>query len=249
MTIKSLSIIIPCYNEGDKLIDNLSKIKKFISFSFADIDLDFEIIIVNDGSKDNSKNIIESYCKTDSCCRFVTYDTNRGKGFAVKEGIKKSTKDIVVFMDADLSTDLSALIDVYEKIYEYDIVIGSRRHHQSVLVAPQGKRRRIIGKACSLLTNIIMSFNISDTQCGFKAFKGDIARNLVLSQTVDGFAFDVELLYMAYINNYSITEIPVIWENDEDSKVKLINSSFQFIKDLLYIKLRKNNYKKEEAVV
>lgn len=246
--MKSLSIVIPCYNEGDKLTINLSKIKKFILSSFTDSDFDFEIIIVNDGSKDDTKNIIENYCKEDSCCRFVTYDTNKGKGFAVKQGIKNSTKDIVVFMDADLSTDLSALIDVYENIHEYDIVIGSRRHPQSILAIPQGKRRRFVGKMCSLITNMFMSFNISDTQCGFKAFKGDIARSLVLNQTIDGFAFDVELLYIAYLNECSITEIPVIWENDEDSKVKLIDSSLKFIKDLFYIKFRKNKYKKEEAI-
>ena len=238
--MKSLSIIIPCYNEGEKLLANISKIKNFIFTSFKHID--FEIIIVNDGSKDNSEDILTQYCKDDCCCKLISYDINKGKGFAVKQGIESSTKDIVVFMDADLSTDLSSLVDVYSNIDLYDIVIGSRRHPQSILVKPQRKTRRFFGKVCSIITNIFTSFNISDTQCGFKAIKVDVARDIVQKQTINGFAFDVELLYIGYLNGYSIKEIPVIWENDEDSKVKLIDSSLLFLKDLCKIKSRKNTY-------
>lgn len=243
--MKSLSIIIPCYNEGEKLLSNISKIKKFIFTSFDTEDFDFEIIIVNDGSEDDSKNIFEKYCKEDSFCKLISYDTNKGKGFAVKQGIKSSTKDVVVFMDADLSTHLSSLIDVYKYIDDKDIVIGSRRHSSSTLTKPQGKTRRFLGKVCSITTKMFMSFDISDTQCGFKAFKGDIARNIIEKQTVDGFAFDIELLYVAYLNGYSIKEIPVIWENDEDSRVRLLCSSISFLKDLCLIRLKKNTYTKK----
>lgn len=246
--MESLSIIIPCYNEGEKLLSNISKIKTFIFSSFEN-DLDFEIIIVNDGSTDNSKKIFEDYCKQDSLCKFITYDINKGKGYAVREGIKSSTKEVVVFMDADLSTDITALLDVYENIGGTHIIIGSRRHPKSILIIPQGKRRRFVGKMCSLITNFLMSFNISDTQCGFKAFKGSVARELVLRQTINRFAFDVELLYIGYLNGYVIKEIPVIWENDEDSKVKLVGSSFKFMRDLIKIKLNKKHYiYKKEAI-
>lgn len=240
--MKSLSIIVPCYNEGEKLLLNISKIKNFIFETFSEEKLDFEIIIVNDGSTDNSKNIFEKFCKEDDYCKLATYDKNRGKGFAVKKGIELSSKDIVVFMDADLSTELTALIDVFKFIDNYDIVVGSRRHPESVLVKKQGKCRRVLGKTCSIITNNLMSFNISDTQCGFKAFKGDTARKIVEKQTIEGFAFDVELLYIASLNSYSIKEIPVIWENDEDSRVRLVRSSLAFIKDLYLIKSKKKDY-------
>ena len=134
---------------------------------------------------------------------------------------------------------------MYSYIHDYNIVIGSRRHPQSILVKKQNNIRRFIGKSCSILTNLITSFNISDTQCGFKAFDGDIARVLADKQTINGFAVDVEMLYIAHINAYSIKEIHVIWENDEDSKVKVIDSSLRFFKDLLYIKSKTNQYKEK----
>lgn len=240
---KSLSIILPCYNEGEKLISNILKIKNYISESISD-KLQFEIIIVNDGSTDDSPVILEEFCKNNCFCKLITYPNNRGKGFAVKKGIETASNDIIVFMDADLSTDLSALLSVYEFINDYNIVIGSRRHKLSILTKPQGNFRRFLGKSCSLITNFLFSFNISDTQCGFKAFSKEAIIDIIKKQTVHGFAFDVELLYIAYLNKYSIKEIPVTWENDEDSKVNIVSSSLLFLKDLLSIKFKKNFYKK-----
>lgn len=237
--LKNLSIIIPCYNEGEKAIVNIIKIKEFLS-SFED--LDYEIIIVNDGSKDNTGDILKSYCKNDTLCKVVSYDENRGKGFAVKQGIGKSSNDIVVFMDADLSTDLSSLVDVYEHIDNYEVIIGSRRHNQSILPKPQKFPRNLISKICSKITNYIIPLHLADTQCGFKAFRGDIARDIVEKQTIENFAFDVELLYICHLNGFSIKETPVIWENDEDSKVKLLDSSILFFKDLVKIRLQKKHY-------
>lgn len=237
--MKNLSIIIPCYNEGEKTIVSILKIKNFLS-SFKE--LDFEIIVVNDGSNDNTGDILHSYCKDDTFCKLISYKHNKGKGFAVKEGISQSSNDIVIFMDADLSTDLSAIHDVYKHIDSYDVVIGSRKHEQSILSKPQKFPRNLTSRICSKITNFIIPINTSDSQCGFKAFKGDVARTIVKKQTVENFAFDVELLYICYLNGFSIKEIPVIWENDEDSKVKLFDSSILFIKDLIKIKSQKEQY-------
>lgn len=234
-----LSIIIPCYNEGNKLIDNIKKVNNYMSNLKV---RGYEILIVNDGSKDNTFEIGERIAKEYPNVRNIGYEINRGKGGAVKEGILQSKGDWIIFMDADLSTDLSAIDKVLQEQQKYDVIIGSRRHKESNLVKPQNFPRRFVGKTCSILTNLIIPLHISDTQCGFKAFNGNLARNIAQKQTLNGFAFDVELLYIAKLNNYSIGEIAIIWENDDDSRVSVLNSSINFFMDLFKIRKNKKDY-------
>lgn len=237
---RELSIIVPCYNEGNKLTLSISKIKKYLEeIRFND----YEIIIVNDGSTDNTNDICLKISKEEKQVKYFTYDKNRGKGGAVKEGIKNSTGKWVIFMDADLSTDLKAIKTVIENKDNYDVIIGSRRHLDTVLVKEQNFPRRFVGKTCSILTNMIIPLKISDTQCGFKSFEGNFAREMIKKQQLDGFAFDVEYLYIAKLKHKKILEIGVYWENDEDSKVSVVKSSIKFFKDLFKIKGNKNIYK------
>ena len=235
-----LSLIIPCYNEGIKLIKNIDLIKDYLTENNI---IDYEIIVVNDGSKDNTLKILNEIIKENCDIKLVSYEKNQGKGHAVKKGIEKSIGDFIIFMDADLSTNLSAINNVLEEMNNYDVIIGSRRHKSSVLVKPQNFTRRFIGNTCSLLTNLIIPLKISDTQCGFKAFNGNFAREMIKKQQLNGFAFDVEYLYMAKLNKQTILEIPIVWENDEDSKVSVVKSSIIFFKDLFRIRKNKLIYK------
>ena len=235
-----LSIIIPCYNEGNKLIENVKQVIDFMNIN-TNIS-NYEILIVNDGSKDNTYEVGANLEKKYSVVRNIGYMVNRGKGGAVKEGIYLSRGKWVVFMDADLSTNLKAINDVLANRDKYDVIIGSRRHNDTNLVKPQKFSRRLIGKTCSVLTNLIVPLHISDTQCGFKAFKGDLARKFIEKQQLNGFAFDVELLYIAKLNNYTIGEFGVEWENDEDSRVSVFNSSVSFFIDLFKIRKNKRKY-------
>lgn len=235
-----LSIIVPCYNEGNKLIINVKQINDFMCEN-TNIS-NYEILIVNDGSKDNTFEIGEQLSKEYPNVINLGYEVNRGKGGAVKEGILQSKGEWVVFMDADLSTDLTAINDFFKLKDNYDVVIGSRRHKDSNLVKAQNFPRRFVGKTCSILTNLIIPLHISDTQCGFKAFNGDLARKIALKQKLNGFAFDVELLYITKLNNYSIGEIAIIWKNDDDSRVSIFNSSVNFFMDLFKIRKNKKNY-------
>lgn len=236
-----LSIIIPCYNEGIKLIKNIDKINSYLTNKM--FNYKYEIIIVNDGSEDNTLEICNSLKNTYKNLKVISYTNNKGKGYAVKQGILNSIGDNVIFMDADLSTDIRAIEECIETLNTYDIVIGSRRHPSSILVRKQGILRQIVGKACSVITNIIIPLSSTDTQCGFKGFKGDVAKELVKKQTLDGFSFDVELLFIGKTLGYTIKDIPVIWENDNDSKVNLLNSSISFFKDLFIIRKNKKLYK------
>lgn len=234
----SISIIIPCYNEGKKLLDNLKKVINFMK----NLNCDFEIITVNDGSIDSETNEIFKTAKMENV-KFISYEKNKGKGFAVKTGIKNAKNDVIIFMDADLSTDINAINLVLDNINKYDIIIGSRHHKNTKIVNPQPFHRQFIGRCCILITNFLTKINVKDTQCGFKAFKKDIAKKIIQKQKIERWAFDVEYLYIAKLNNYSIFEIPVIWDNDTESTVSPIKSSISFFKELIKITSNKKYYK------
>ncbi|MFA5481634.1 MAG: dolichyl-phosphate beta-glucosyltransferase [Bacilli bacterium] len=236
MEIRKLSIIVPCYNEGKKIRRNLEeRILPFLN----ERHLNYEIILVNDGSKDNTKEVFDLIFFEN--VRALGYEQNRGKGGAVKYGIEQASGDYVLFMDADLSTDLKAIDLVYAS-EDADMIIGSRHLKDSVLSKRQGFMRRFIGRSCRLIVNASFKFKFKDTQCGFKVIKSEYAKEMVARQTINGFAFDVEYLYIARLNNLKIKEIPVVWENDEDSKVSAFKSSIAFFKDVRKIKRNKEQY-------
>ena len=234
-----LSIVIPCYNEGNKLKENVGEVVKYVR---GIIGKPFEVIIVNDGSSDSTEEVSKELELTYKEVKYVGYKVNKGKGGAVKEGVKESTGEWVIFMDADLSTNLSAIRNSLRMRKDYDIIIGSRRCSDSNLIKKQGKLRQFIGKSCSKLTNMIIPLEIADTQCGFKTFKGDLIREFVKVQTINGFSFDVELLYIAKLNQCKIKEFGVVWKDDEDSRVSILNSSISFFIDLFKIRFHKNKY-------
>ncbi|MDD3207661.1 MAG: glycosyltransferase [Bacilli bacterium] len=237
MEIRKLTIVVPCYNEGKKIRYNLEQ--KVLPF-LKERNINFEVILVNDGSKDNTKELFNVLILENVLA--LGYDDNRGKGGAVKFGIEQATGDYVLFMDADLSTDLRALDLIYADNDNADMYVGSRHLKESVLAKKQGLVRRFIGKSCRIIVNSTFKFKFKDTQCGFKAIRTEYAKEMAKRQIINGFAFDVEYLYMAKLNNLKIKEIPVIWENDEDSKVNTFKSSIRFFKDVRIIKKNKANY-------
>ena len=229
-----LSIVVPCYNESKDIAKNSEIIKKHLET----IKQDYELILVNDGSKDNTKEVIEAIPGV----KALSYEPNRGKGGAVKYGIENATGDYVLFMDADLSTDLEAIERFIKIAPNYDMVIGSRHAKDSVIKKKQPALRVFIGWCCRRLVNMKFHFKFKDTQCGFKAMRTDIAKKIVAKQVVNNFAFDVEYLYIAKLNNLSIYEMGVIWADDRGSTVSPLKSSIKFFKDLSFIKKHKKTY-------
>ena len=229
-----LSIVVPCYNESKDIAKNSETIKNYLE----SIKQDYELILVNDGSKDNTKEVIESIPGV----KVLSYDVNRGKGGAVKYGIESATGDYVLFMDADLSTDLEAVERFIKLAPNYDMVIGSRHAKDSIIKKKQPALRVFIGWCCRKLVNMKFHFKYKDTQCGFKAMRTDIAKKIVAKQVVNNFAFDVEYLYIANLNNLSIYEMGVIWADDRGSTVSPLKSSIKFFKDLSFIKKHKKTY-------
>ena len=229
-----LSIVVPCYNESKDIAKNSEIIKNYLE----SIKQDYELILVNDGSKDNTKEVIEAIPGV----KALSYEPNRGKGGAVKYGIENATGDYVLFMDADLSTDLEAIDKFIKLAPNYDMVIGSRHAKDSVIKKKQPALRVFIGWCCRKLVNMKFHFKYKDTQCGFKAMRTDIAKKIVAKQVVNNFAFDVEYLYIASLNNISIYEMGVIWADDRGSTVSPLKSSIKFFKDLSFIKKHKKTY-------
>ncbi len=231
-----LSVIIPCYNEEKCIKENIEKTVNYLNTVLTPSD--YEIIAVSDGSKDDTLKIIESI----PSIKGIGYTPNRGKGGAVKYGIEHAYGDYVLFMDADLSTSLNSIKDVLDNMYKYDVISGSRHHKKSVIVKKQPLSRVFIGWCCRKLVNMKFHFHLSDTQCGFKAFRASFAKEMVKKQIINGFAFDVEYLYIAFLNKQTLKEIPVVWSNDEGSTVSPIKSSIRFFGDMTIIKKNKKNY-------
>lgn len=229
-----LSIVVPCYNESKDIAKNSEIIKNYLE----SIKQDYELILVNDGSKDNTKEVIEAIPGV----KALSYEPNRGKGGAVKYGIEHATGDYVLFMDADLSTNLEAIDKFIKLAPNYDMVIGSRHAKDSVIKKKQPALRVFIGWCCRKLVNMKFHFKYKDTQCGFKAMRTDIAKKIASKQVVNNFAFDVEYLYIAKLNNLSIYEMGVIWADDRGSTVSPLKSSIKFFKDLSFIKKHKKTY-------
>jgi dolichyl-phosphate beta-glucosyltransferase len=231
-----LSVIIPAYNEEERLPCTLGRMVRF----FRQNRISFEIVVVNDGSTDNSKVIIQEYAERFEEVILIDYPKNRGKGYAVSQGVSKGLGDLFLFSDADLSTPIEA----YEKLVPfinsgYDIVIGSRRIKGADVRIRQPVHRRILGRGFGLLAQIVFLRGIKDSQCGFKLFKSSVAKNAFGKRKVDGFSFDVEVLYIARKNLHArIREIPVEWSDSAKlSKVRASRETFRMLKDLFRIRM------------
>lgn len=229
-----LSVIIPAYNEEKRLPRTLEEIDRYLSKQ----NFDYEILVVNDGSKDKTAEIVQSLTSVIKNLKLIDNKINQGKGAVVRQGMLQAKGDFRLFTDADNSTS----IDQIEKMWPefdrgFDIVIGSRDIKGAILDPPQPFLRNVIlGEGFKLYRKITIGlWSIQDTQCGFKCFKKEAAEKIFPKCKIDRFAFDPEILVVAKKLGFKIKEIPVYWKNDPDSRVKL-NSIFNIAIDLLKVR-------------
>lgn len=229
-----LSIIVPAYNEEERLGASLEKIHSYLNTK----GFKYEVIVVDDGSTDKTDlEAQQSQLFKEGKLSLIRNEINMGKGFSVKRGILASKGDYVLFSDADLSTPIEELEKLFVYIREgYDIIIGSRAMDDSDVRVHQPWQREGMGKTFNFFIRMFLMKDFNDTQCGFKLFKGEIVRKLAAALKITGFCFDVELLYLAKVKGHRIKEIGIIWKNSSQSKVKVIGSSVNMLLDLLMVK-------------
>jgi len=230
-----LSVIIPAYNEEDVIEKTLHVIYNYLKNK----NINWEIIVVDDGSTDMTSEKVQQICDKIQGIRLISYKKNVGKGGAVRQGVLAANGRNILFSDADLSTPITELEKLLPWIEDYDIVMGSRRVKDSRIIRKQPFHRRISGKILHLLIRFVLFLPFSDTQCGFKLFKGKVAKQLFSQLVNNGFVFDVEIAYRAYRQGYKIKEIGVIWANDPTSTVRFFKDSVKFFVELLKIRFQK----------
>lgn len=225
---ESISVIIPSKNDSINIYKHLSNIETYLSNYFEQ----HEIILVSNGSTKNDINKIDKLVLDKQNIKHIKL-TLAGKGNAIREGIKLAKYDNILFSDADFSVSINEINNFFNKgSLISDLVIGNRRGRESQnLNSPY--KRLVAGAIFVSLVNSIFKFKIEDSQCGFKAFNKKIFADVMFSE--NGFVFDVEMIYIAFLNNYKITEVPVKYVHQENSSVSVVKDSFKMIVGLIRI--------------
>jgi dolichyl-phosphate beta-glucosyltransferase len=233
------SVVIPCFNEATRIGETLRLTLDYLATNAPES----ELIVVNDGSTDATAAIARAQLKDAKFeTRLLENFPNRGKGAAVRSGLLAARKPIGLFFDADLSTPLGETPKLIEPIAnnEIDIALGSRALDRGLIGIHQPWRREQAGRAFNLLVRLATGLPFWDTQCGFKAFRLNVCRPILEAARLDGFAFDVELLYLAQRAGLRIREIPVRWNHAEGSKVQFFRDSLRMLREVIGLRTRAN---------
>lgn len=239
-----LSLVIPIYNAENFINQSMEYISQWIKT----LKYNVEVIIVNDGSSDNSKLLVENYIKNNNKINLISYKKNKGKGYAVKQGMIMAKGEFRIFTDADIPYGFEIIEKMlhYLDFKEFDVCIGNRRSIHSEYFTNVSFTRKL---SSILFTGFVSRFvvtGINDTQCGLKGFRSEIADYLFTKLAVNGFGFDIEILYLSYKNEFDIKRIPVTFEGNDISTVRLAKDSLSMLKDVLILPFRyhlTNRYK------
>ena len=241
--VQSLSIVIPAFNEEKRILPTIHMIDEYLRKAA----LEFEIIVVADGCSDNTTDVVLTASEKIKNLKLLMNEKNRGKGFSVRKGVLDARGALILISDADLSTPIEELEKFLPWIKKgYDIVIGSRALSGSDLIERQPWYRELMGRIFNLFVKILLFRGIEDTQCGFKLLNANAAKTIFGASTINGFAFDVEILLLGQKLGFSIKEVPVRWLNSPNSKINITSDPLRMFLDLIRIKyhvLRETKYK------
>ena len=224
---RSISIVIPAYNEESRLGPSLEKIRRYLDASgweFA------EIVVVNDGSRDRTAEVARA-----AGVRVIDNPGNRGKGYTVRHGMLEAEGDWILYTDADLSAPIEDLEKLWGAAARENalVAIGSRAVDRSLIGVHQPLARELSGRFFNLVMRLITGLPFHDTQCGFKLFEAHAARDVFSRQRLEGFGFDVEVLFIAGKLGFRTLEVPVHWDNVEGTKVSLWSGAKAFVEPLI----------------
>jgi len=228
-----ISIIIPAYNEGLRIPATLRSVVDTIRARGWDA----EVVVVNDGSHDNTAEVVREFARTAPEVRLLENPANRGKGYSVRHGILQALGDLVMFTDADLSSPMDEAEGLFAAIASgADIAIGSRWLATSRQTHRQPLYRQIFGRCFNLLTRMVMNLPFADTQCGFKAFTRASAQTVFQLQTIERWGFDPEILFIALKRGYDVKEVPVSWAHDARTRISYLRDGLQMLKELAIVR-------------
>lgn len=242
-TLPSVTIVVPVYNEQERIAASLYEIKDYLNQQ----DYESNVIVIDDGSNDMTTEVVKfvdiyrSEFKSQNTGTLVENIKNVGKGYSIAKGLLKADGDIIVITDADCSTPISELSKLLHEIYAgYDIAIGSR-HLKESKVSGRGLERSVMSRTFNFIARGIRLLDVSDSQCGFKAYTRNAARKIASRQRTYGFCFDVEHLHIAKKLNCKIKEVAVEWTHDPRSKISPVKDSLLMLAELLKIKFFHRN--------
>ncbi|HKW65060.1 MAG TPA: dolichyl-phosphate beta-glucosyltransferase [Candidatus Acidoferrum sp.] len=231
-TSPELSIVIPAFNEELRLPATLERIAAYLKDSRREV----EVLVVDDGSKDRTAAVAESFRSKIPTLRVVPNGVNRGKGYSVRHGVQEARGRIVLFTDADLSAPIEEADKLVDALQNFDVAIGSRAVNRSLITVHESPFREFAGIIFNKIVRVILRLPFVDTQCGFKAFVRERCRIIFEQQTIERFGFDPELLYLARHHGLCAVEIPVRWGHSPATKVNMLRDSLQMFLDVFVIR-------------
>lgn len=227
------SFVIPAYNEHARIPATMEAVVSCIRANGWDA----EVIVVNDGSRDDTAQLVRDFAAHAPEVRLLENPGNRGKGYSVRNGILHALGDVVLFTDSDLSAPINEAERLFAAIAAgADIAIGSRWLESGRQTHRQPLYRQIFGRCFNAVTRLVMGLPFVDTQCGFKAFTRTAAQTVFRLQTIERWGFDPEILFIALKRGYAVKEVPVSWAHDERSRMSYLKDGMQMLKELATIR-------------
>ena len=225
--------MIPAYNEGRRLGATLEKVLAYVDRQKWPA----EIIVVNDGSRDNTAEIAQEFAQKSPILRLVENPGNRGKGYAVRNGMLNATGEVLLFSDADLSSPIEEAPKLFAAIGAgADVAIGSRWLKAELQTERQPGYRQLFGRIFNLLLRAILGLKFKDTQCGFKAFTRRAALEIFPRQKIERWGFDPEILFIAQKHGFKIAEVPVEWAHDPGTRISPLRDGTRMFFEMLKIR-------------
>jgi glycosyltransferase involved in cell wall biosynthesis len=245
MAHPQLSIVIPAYNESARIEATLASVLECVETRHWDA----EILVVDDGSTDNTAAIVQKWMARNPHLHLVKNPGNRGKGYSVRNGLLQAAGEVVMFTDADLSAPIEEAELLIEAIDAgADVAIGSRWLDKQKQTVHQPLYRRFFGRCFNWVTRKVIGLPFRDTQCGFKAFRRDTAQTIFRLQTIERWGFDPEILFIARKLKYTIVEVPVTWGHDERSRISYLKDGMKMLEEMGQIRTNSLRGRYDQAI-